>query len=187
MNPMVLASLNDQAALLVGQLIMSWGLFDQRLYSQIIFFECRKYIRRPTGDPPAREDIADYRFEVRLKRLRKLSHELCYGDPKIMSRVDDVIRRLKQLSLIRHHLAHGYSRVLSLPGAQLRVEIKEHREQWKKEDVVAKIVLEQRYRPTIKDLDTSYTFEELAEAKRKTDRLYEEFSEVCTSVAKRGP
>ena len=117
MNPTILASLNDQAALLIGRLIMSWGLFDQRLYSQIIFFECQKYIRKPTGDPPARKDIVDYRFEVRVKRLRKLSQELCYADPKIMSRVDDVLRRLKELSLIRHHVAHGYSRVVAeAPG-----------------------------------------------------------------------
>ena len=62
----------------------------------------------------------------------------------------------------------------------------EHREQWKQQDTVVKKVLKRRYRPTTKDLETSYTFEELVEAKLKTDRLYEEFSEVCASVDKGG-
>jgi hypothetical protein len=185
-DPVIIVTVNNIGALLIGQLILSWGLFDQRLYSQIIRFESEKYIRNPIGDAPKMEEIIDYSFEVRVKRLRKLSVELCNGNSKIMARVDDVVRRLNQLSLIRHHLVHGHVRVSAAPGRAPAFEVWEHREQRKQQKVLTRKILQHKYKPTSQDFELSYTFEEVKEARTKMDKLYKEFSNVMNKVLEKG-
>ncbi|MGA8755453.1 MAG: hypothetical protein WB611_03855 [Stellaceae bacterium] len=181
-NPFALSNLTDCVALLIGRLIMAWGLFDQRLYSQIILFESEKYMSNPKGDAPTIEQIIDYSFEKRTRKLRRLALELSISDKNTMKKVDDIIRRLTELSQIRHHLAHGYVRIGSAPGQPLAVEIISHRERWEGQRILTRKILKDGYKPKAEDLRSSYTFEQLNDAKVKLDCLYDEFSEVFGEI-----
>ncbi|MFZ3237727.1 MAG: hypothetical protein WA184_20470 [Stellaceae bacterium] len=169
---------NDWAALVIGRLIMSWGLFDQRLYAQIILFESEKYMNDPSGDAPTIEKIIEYSFKKRIERLRKLAFELSEADKNTMRKVDEIIPKLKELSQIRHHLAHGYIRIGSAPGQPLAVDVLSHREKWDSQKILTRKVLKEGYKPTHNDSRSSYTLDRLIKAKTQLDHLHDEFSDV---------
>ncbi|HUB63662.1 MAG TPA: hypothetical protein VL996_04325, partial [Methylocella sp.] len=89
----------DYIALLIGRIIMGWGLIDQLIYSEILRFHKLKI---------------DDRFTHRLKHWRQLCVSVCQSDQTKISAIDRVMTKMKMDSLVRHHLAHGFALLFKL-------------------------------------------------------------------------
>ncbi len=114
-----------RAAYIIGRISMAWGLIEQRLYHDIIRLQQAKN----KNLYPHEAELAAT-FDDRVKQWRRL----CASITSKLTDVDRVITKLKNLALVRHHLAHGYpiyfpgfSNIERLP-TEPYLEIIEHRE-----------------------------------------------------------
>jgi hypothetical protein len=171
----------DYIALLIGRVIMAWGLIDQLLFSAILRLESHK-----APKPPFEIQI-DERFEHRLK-CRKLCVETCQNDHTKMTRVDRVLGKIRKASALRHHLAHGYIVSFRLGRRGKKTErpnlhVIEHREATKR---LLKNIESHKKDPThtfwAEDLHPIYTIEDIEAHLRVANAIISEVQVATEAI-----
>jgi hypothetical protein len=89
--------LDDHLALLVGRVILAWGLFDQQFHATI------RSLEQALDEPQTSEG----RFNERRKLFRRYCIRLIQND-KITADLDRFLGRLQKLERFRGRLAHGW-------------------------------------------------------------------------------
>ncbi len=147
---------------------MAWGLIEQRLYHDIIRLQQAKN----KNLYPHEAELAAT-FDDRVKQWRRL----CASITSKLTDVDRVITKLKNLALVRHHLAHGYpiyfpgfSNIERLP-TEPYLEIIEHRETKRRLLRHIKLAKENKLgRVWATDLYARYTLTDLESCQSALDR-----------------
>ena len=176
----------DYIALLIGRIVMSWGLIDEGIWSEIVRFELHK---RP-GTFPHELKIAGS-WNGRVKCWRQLCASICQGDQIKLSAVDRVITKMNKDIIVRHHLAHGYALLFKIGRRGVRTKrpnlhIHQHRETTKR-----LLANQEAFKRDPKmefwaeDLHPMYTIEELEEHIENVAKIKAEFESASYGVLPR--
>jgi len=169
-----------RTAYIIGRISMAWGEIEQRLYSDIVRFQQSQN----KNLYPHEAEIAPT-FDGRVKQWRRL----CKSITNALSHVDRAITKLRRLSSIRHHVAHGYP--IYLPGfrdspplpTEPFVQIIEHRETVTR--LLRHIKLAEKNKlPRVwaSDLFPTYTLTELEEKWKELEQLNVELLAASDAV-----
>ncbi len=90
--------MDDRLALLVGRVILAWGLFDQQLHATIVSLEMA------LDEPHKKEG----RFNERRKLFRRYAARLA-PTQEFVSDLDRFCGQLQKLETLRGRIAHGWA------------------------------------------------------------------------------